>query len=186
MEEEFTPITKSYRLLYPRFTILVTTGTISDPNVLAIAWGFPLSGDPPLYGIQLTDKRYSAKLIDKYKEFCINVPGPELIEASYIVGSISGKELRPLEKFQKAKLTPIPSKIIKAPHIKECNAFIECKLVQKIETGDHWLYIGKAVYSSVKKGCTDSYGLIPGKSLYWRDAHKEDPYKVVPLKNQKD
>ena len=135
MEKEFTPVTKSYRLLYPRLTVLVTSGTIFEPNVLAVAWGFPLSADPPLFGIQLTEKRFSAKLIDKYGEFCINVPGPDLVEASYIVGSVSGSDLKPLEKFKKAKLTPVPSKIIKAPHIKECNAFIECKLEQKIKKG---------------------------------------------------
>lgn len=178
MEKEFTPVTKSYRLLYPRLTVLVTTGTFSEPNVLAIAWGFPLSADPPLFGIQLTEKRFSAKLIDKYGEFCINIPGPELIEASYIVGSISGNDLKPLEKFKKANLTPISSKNIKAPHIKECNAYIECKLENKIKTGDHWLYIGKALYSSAKEDCIDDYGLLPGKAIYWRDSHKEDAYKI--------
>ena len=52
-------LNKAYRLFYPRLTVIVSCGTLSASNALTIAWSTPLSVDPPLIGILITNKRYS-------------------------------------------------------------------------------------------------------------------------------
>jgi flavin reductase (DIM6/NTAB) family NADH-FMN oxidoreductase RutF len=39
-----------------------------------------------------------------------------------------------------------------APVLKECVGFVECRLVQSVETGDHTVFIGEVVNEGVRGG----------------------------------
>ncbi|MFX1512531.1 MAG: flavin reductase family protein [Promethearchaeota archaeon] len=168
-------LTRAYRCLYPRFTILVTSGTLTHPNVMTVAWASPLSADPPLIGISVTSKRYSYELIIKYKEFCVCVPSITLVKETLKAGQLSGR-ITP-NKFIKCGLTPVASEKIKAPRIQECPIALECVCLDEIVTGDHSLFVGRIVATHVSSDAIDEWGLNPSiRPIYWRNSSKLDVY----------
>ena len=90
----------------------------------------------------LLSYRVSYSLINETKEFGINVPTMELAEAVVKVGTTHSDEV---DKFAEAALTPMDSKVIKAPLIAECFLNIECKVIHQFVTGDHTVFVGEPV-----------------------------------------
>ena len=128
--------------------VLISSSHAGKDNVMTAAWCFPLSASPAMFGVSLSRKRFTHLLIEKSKEFVINIPGPKLLDAVRICGENSGRDK---DKFSLAKLTEEPSEKVAAPCIKECQASIECKVVNSIETGDHVIFIGEAVNFKIRK-----------------------------------
>ncbi|MBU0533118.1 flavin reductase family protein [Candidatus Micrarchaeota archaeon] len=131
---------KMYHLLYPMRVCLITSKHEEKESIMAASWVFPLSMDPPLFGLSVAEKRYSCDLIRKGKAFGINIPHAALEEAMIICGTNSGRDV---DKFEKANLTRDEGK--KIPLIQECPVSIECELVEEHKTGDHILFVGKAI-----------------------------------------
>ncbi len=128
--------------LYPLRTFLITSGTMDRPNVMTADWVVPLSFSPPMCGVAIGHKRYTKKLIDEYGDFVVSVPTIELLKDVWIAGTVSGAKEN---KAEKLSLTFVPSKKVKAPSIKECQANLECRVVKSVETGDHVFYVGEIV-----------------------------------------
>lgn len=133
---------KYYRLFHPMRTVLVTANADGKDNVMTAAWCFPLSMDPPLFGVSLATKRFTYGMIEKSKEFALNLPRDGMEESVRICGTMTGRDT---DKFKEAKLTKEKSKEIAASSIAECSATIECRLEEVIETGDHMLVVGRVV-----------------------------------------
>lgn len=131
---------KLYYLLYPMRVCLITSSYSGKDNIMAAAWVYPLSFDPPMFGVSVSKKRFSYNLIKKGKAFGINTCSPEMREAVLVCGRKSGEGI---DKFKEAKLTKEKGKFV--PLVKESPASIECELVKEIETGDHITLVGKAV-----------------------------------------
>jgi flavin reductase (DIM6/NTAB) family NADH-FMN oxidoreductase RutF len=170
MENSDIDLTASYRFLYPRLTVIVTSGTMKEPSALTIAWSTPLSVNPPLIGILIAPDRYSHGIITKTNSFVVNVPHFDLVEPTHYVGRISGRD-EP-DKIQKAGFTLEPSQTIKAPRIKECRITLGCKLVEIVTTGDHDIFIGEVVERKIDPTILDdwSYDLSKHVSIYWRQS----------------
>ncbi|MCW3974648.1 MAG: flavin reductase family protein [Candidatus Bathyarchaeota archaeon] len=138
-----------YFMLHPLKAILVTTADIDgNPNILAVGWCMPCSHKPWRVAIAIHPLRYSHKLIAETKEFTINVPTVELAYQTQYCGEYSGRDVN---KFKEAGLTPSPGKKVKAPSIEECVAFMECKVVNLFNTGDHTTFIGEVVYAEAEE-----------------------------------
>jgi len=139
-------VRKVVRLLHPRPVVIVTCSNEKD-NALTIAWSMPTSFKPPMIAVSISPRNYSHSIIDKTNEFVVNVPTIDLLEETYFIGTKSGRDI---DKFSKLKLTKKPAKFVKAPILEECFANLECKVVGKIKTGDHTLFVGEvlAAYSS--------------------------------------
>jgi flavin reductase (DIM6/NTAB) family NADH-FMN oxidoreductase RutF len=137
------PKDKIYRLLHPRQVVLVTCADEGGkPNVLTVAWSTPLSFDPPLIGISIGKNRYSHGVISRTKEFAVSVPPSSLLEKVKGCGTLSGRKG---DKFREVGLTPLPSRRLKAPVVREGIAHLECKVVKEVEVGDHTLFVGEVV-----------------------------------------
>jgi flavin reductase (DIM6/NTAB) family NADH-FMN oxidoreductase RutF len=63
----------------------------------------------------------------------------------WAAGTISGRDL---DKFARVGLTPIPALVVKPPRIAECPTHIECRVVDRLDTGDHTIFIGQVVAKS--------------------------------------
>ncbi|MFX0184652.1 MAG: flavin reductase family protein [Candidatus Hodarchaeota archaeon] len=177
MKQPIENLDISYRFLYPRLTILVSSGTLDKPNALTIAWSTPLSADPPLVGVLITEKRYSHGIIKQKKEFVINIPNTELINGSYYIGRVSGRD-EP-KKLSQAGFTMEPAHKISAPRIKECLINLECKLNRIISTGDHDLFIGEVLTVVIDPKIIDdwAFDLKIYNPIYWRQSkYKEDTF----------
>ncbi|NCO28441.1 MAG: flavin reductase family protein [Caldiserica bacterium CG02_land_8_20_14_3_00_36_38] len=131
------------QFMWPMRHFLISCGDINDKsNIIAASFCMPVSKEPPLIACAIGKKAYSSKLIESTKEFIVNVPTKELKAKIYYCGYHSGHEV---DKFKETELTPKPARKVKAPIIEECVAHMECKVIQKIETGDKYLFIGEVV-----------------------------------------
>jgi flavin reductase (DIM6/NTAB) family NADH-FMN oxidoreductase RutF len=154
------PTEKYYHLINHGPCVLVTSGNQKTKNVAPIAWVTPLNDDPPLVIICVASSHYTSKLIDKYKEFVINVPDIKMLDIIKSTGNFSGKEK---DKFEVCKIKYALGKKVKTVHLTDCIGFIETKLVFKKEFKGVNLYIGKVLHCEVEKDVYQNY-LIPQKA----------------------
>lgn len=133
---------KPYKFLYPMRIVLISCAHGGKDNWMAAAWCFPLSSEPPVFGVCIAKKRYSYELMHAGKEFAINIPGEDLKDAITKFGRTSGRN-NETDKFALAHLTKERG-TLSAPLIKECISSIECTVIEEKEIGDHILFIGKA------------------------------------------
>jgi flavin reductase (DIM6/NTAB) family NADH-FMN oxidoreductase RutF len=174
-----------YRCLYPRLTVLVTTGTPEKPNAIAVAWNSPLSADPPLVGVSISPSRHSHALLRKQRDFVLSVPSADLADKVLYIGSHSGKNENKLEKCD---LTPARAEIVTAPLISECPINLECTLWDEIQVGDHSLFIGQVVKTHVRdRSMLDDWGPRPEtlNPVYWRNSRKMDFFTLERSKSQR-
>ena len=135
----------------PRQTVLITTGHDHEKpsgrieqkdNIITIDWHTPLSFEPMLYGIVIGKNRFSLELIRKSGVFVVNfMPYSKEKEVLYC-GRNSGQFK---DKFKETGLTKGECRTIDCSRIKESTAYLECEIINEIETGDHIMFIGKVV-----------------------------------------
>jgi len=144
-------------LLHPYSTTLVTCcDKEGKTNIIAMAWVIPLSAEPALVGMCIRPTRYSYGLIRETGEFVVNVAPYELAEQALVCGRRSGRDL---DKFAATGLTPSKAQKVRPPIIEECSGFIECRVVDDIELGDHRLVIGEVLETYAKAGALEEGGL---------------------------
>ena len=181
MKKTIKDLNLSYRYLYPRPTIIVTSGSISKPCALTIAWSTPLSVIPPLVGVSITDKRYSYSIIKAQKDFVINIPNISQTPEAHYIGTVSTRDFP--DKIQRTGFTLEASKVVKAPRIKECLVNLECELIEIKTTGDHDLFIGEVVNLEIDPTITDNWAfdLSKFKPIYWRHSRNVKDAFVLDL-----
>jgi flavin reductase (DIM6/NTAB) family NADH-FMN oxidoreductase RutF len=131
------------QFMWPMRHFLISCGDIDHKsNIIAASFCMPVSKEPPLIACAIGKKAYSSKLIESTKEFIVNVPTKELQAQIYFCGYHSGHEV---DKFKETGLTPKPARRVRAPIIEECVAHMECRVVQRFETGDKNLFIGEVI-----------------------------------------
>ena len=130
----------AYRLLYPMRTYLIVSGHGEEVNVMAADWVTILSHEPFMIGVAVSPKRYTHKLISKYKEFVVSVPSLDMLRDVWIAGTKSGPS-----KLKGMNITLVPSMKIETPSIGEALANIECKVVDAGDYGDHTWFVGEVV-----------------------------------------
>ena len=133
---------------YPRIVAVVTVCSEGKNNAMAAAWHSPISHTPPIFGVSLSPKRYTYKLIKKAKEFAINFLPFDKAALIVSLGSVSGAEV---DKFEKLGLkTEKPIKTT-APILKDAYAAYECRLIDIREYGDHLWIVGEIVATHFDK-----------------------------------
>lgn len=133
---------KPYAAVFPCPVALVSVTLDDTPNLITLAWVANVCSDPPKVGISIRPSRYSHQLIKNSGEFVVNIPAEELLKEVDFCGVVSGRDHN---KFEEAKLTPLPASSVKSPLVKECPVNIECKLEQVISLGTHDLFIGEVL-----------------------------------------
>lgn len=139
-----------YRLIHPRFTVLVSSEFNGLKGVMTVAWITPVSINPPIIAVSISPKRETFKLIVNSGEFSINVLSMNRVSQVHLAGTITAREVR--DKFKKVGLTPGKAKKISSPIVLEAEAVLECKVWRAVEAGDHVLFLGEVVecYASEK------------------------------------
>lgn len=126
---------------YP-YVLAVTLDKNKRTNIIGLGWWTFTSWEPKMIAISIGKGRYSHECIEYCKEFVLCFPSEEQKEGAWLCGKKSGRDTN---KFKEAGFTPIPAKIVKPPLIEGSTVAYECKVVNRIETGDHTLYVGKVV-----------------------------------------
>ncbi|RLG56069.1 MAG: flavin reductase family protein [Candidatus Hydrothermarchaeota archaeon] len=136
--------------LFVRPTVVVTT--ISKrriPNAAPFSFCSPISFSPPLIGIACSPKHDTWRNIKETKEFVINLAGKKLGEVIHILEKDFPYEVSEIEK---AGLTEEESKKVLPPRIKEAYAWLECRLYDSVELGDHVWIAGEVLLAEAKPG----------------------------------
>ena len=144
------PLSRAHRIVNHGPVVLVTTQVENgSPNIMAVAWIAPVSQVPPLVAISVGNGHYSHRLVSESGEFVVNVPSSSMASKVMVCGKVSGRDI---DKFKKARLTPIPAKEVGPPLVEECIGHLECRLDHEVRVGDHTLFIGRVVKAWVEEG----------------------------------
>ena len=136
--------------------VLVTSvDSNGKPNIITLGMYMPISHDPPQVVIGVSPKRYSHDLISEQGEFVVNSPGFDVAVRAHVCGVKSGRDI---DKWIEAGLTPKPAQRVHPPIIEECYGHIECEVVNRVNCGDHTLFVGEVVAASIDENC-----LVEGK-----------------------
>jgi flavin reductase (DIM6/NTAB) family NADH-FMN oxidoreductase RutF len=136
-------LSKAKWLVEPGCVVLVTSGTMENPNVMTFSWQTPVNtANPCLILLAISHVRYSYELIKQNNELVINVPGEELLEQTHYVGSVTG---RGIDKFKESGLTPVAAGMVGPPLIDECTGHLECRIFETFKTESHDLLICEVV-----------------------------------------
>ncbi|MBN2057230.1 MAG: flavin reductase family protein [Candidatus Saganbacteria bacterium] len=147
---------KPGNMLYPAPAVMVTCGDRPENyNIITIAWAANICSDPAMTSISIRPSRYSYGIIQKNREFVINLTTEKLAFAADFCGVKSG---RSVNKFERLKLTPIPARQVKAPLIKESPVNIECKVTRIEKLGTHDLFIAEVLCLHADKQYIDRDG----------------------------
>lgn len=153
---------KPYKLLYPMRVCLISATYEGKDNFMPAAWVYPVSAEPVLYAVAISNKRHTYSIIEKSGYFVINLPGAELKEKIEKLGKISGKDL---DKFASWDLTKENCEKIPSVSIKETNMSLEMKVEIEYEIGDHVLFVGELVHAKERKKAKGLYQDKDGKYI---------------------
>ncbi len=151
-------------MLNPRLVVLVTCCDLAGrPNILTVAWHTPLSHDPPLLGISIGRTRYSHNLIRDEGEFVVNIAGQSLLDAVKVCGKYTG-EID--DKLEITGLKICMAKHVRPPVLVDALGVLECRVVDRIETGDHSFFIASVLHATARADrFSDCWDVVTGNVL---------------------
>lgn len=148
---------KGGALLAPIPPVLVTCKSNEKENVFTVAWTGILGTIPPKTYISVRQKRFSYNLIKESGEFVINLAPSALAKEVDYCGIYTGAKV---DKFEKCKLTRVPSEKVDCPTIAECPLAIECRVTDIVPMGSHDMFVADIVSVSVDRSVIDKKGKL--------------------------
>ena len=142
-------------MLYPLPPVMVTCGTMENPNVLTVAWTGIVCSDPAMTYISVRPSRFSHELIKNNKEFVINLTTAKMLKAADFCGVRSGRDLN---KIKETGLTLLPCEKVKAPLIEQSPLSLECRVTEIKPLGSHDLFLAEIVAVHVDDELLDADG----------------------------
>jgi flavin reductase (DIM6/NTAB) family NADH-FMN oxidoreductase RutF len=133
---------KAGTMLSPLPPVLVSCGSVENPNVMTAAWSGIICTEPTLVYVSIRPSRYSNEIIRKTGEFVINVPTVKLAKVVDWCGVKSGRNV---DKFKEMRITALSCDKIGAPQIKESPVSLECKVKQITNYGTHDMFLAEVV-----------------------------------------
>ncbi len=125
--------------------VIGTRNEDHDVNAYLGTWVTQTSFDPPLVAIAVREGTTSQAMIADTGVFTINV-----LEAGQ--KELAAHFLRPVTRVgNKLATVEFYTAETGAPILKEALSFLECRVVDKIERGDHWLYVGAVAGAGVHR-----------------------------------
>ena len=141
--------------IYPLPVVMVSCGDMNKSNIITVAWTGIINTDKPMCYISVRKQRYSHDIIQKNKEFVINLTNKKLAYATDWCGVKSGAKV---DKFKEMHLTKEKAKFVKCPLIKESPVSIECRVVEVKELGTHDMFMAEILSIDADEKYIDSKG----------------------------
>jgi len=128
-------------MIYPVPAVLVSCGIKPEEyNLITIAWTGTICTTPPMCYISVRPERHSFDIINRTRQFVINLTTIEMARKVDWCGVRSGRDFN---KFAEMNLTPGPLKTIEAPVVLESPVNIECKVTETRELGSHHMFLAE-------------------------------------------
>lgn len=141
--------------LYPLPVVMVSCGTMQESNIITVAWTGILNTNPATVYISVRPTRYSYQLIEKNREFVINLTTEKLARATDWCGVKTGAKV---DKFKEMRLHKEEANFVKCPMIKESPVSVECKVRQIQKLGSHHMFIADVLAINADKKYIDEKG----------------------------
>lgn len=120
------------RLINHGPTVLITSSDGRRRNIMAAAWSMPVEFTPPRIAVVIDKKTFTRELVAASGSFGICLPGAALIDLSYAVGGVSGRDT---DKFEQFGIEADASPILQMPVLSSgCSAWLECRLIPERHT----------------------------------------------------
>ncbi len=130
-------------MIFPLPAVMVSLGeTPEEYNIITIAWTGTICSDPPMCYISVRPERHSHAILERTREFVINLTTGPLAVATDWCGVRSGRKY---QKFEEMNLTPAAASLVKAPIIEEAPINIECKVFEVKKLGTHDMFMAEVV-----------------------------------------
>jgi flavin reductase (DIM6/NTAB) family NADH-FMN oxidoreductase RutF len=125
-------------------SVIILTANADNIQGTMTASSMYVSQVPPLLAVSVSKTFATYRLIEKSKEFALNVIADNQQDFAGKFGSIHGYEI---DKFKKFGVKTETASIIKAPLITGCFAHIECRVKSSLwdVEGNHAIYIAEVV-----------------------------------------
>jgi flavin reductase (DIM6/NTAB) family NADH-FMN oxidoreductase RutF len=150
-------------LVYPAPVFVVGSyDSAGKPNVMTASWGGICCSQPPCISVALRKATYTYDSILQRKAFTLNIASEDFVRQVDYFGLVSG---RTTDKFAAAKLTPVKSKLVDAPFVKEFPLVLECKVVDVTELGTHTQFVGEVLDVKVEEEIIGEGGAIDIRRL---------------------
>ena len=138
--------------------MLVSCGETPDQyNLITVAWTGTVCSDPPMCYISIRPERHSYPIIEKNREFVLNLVTKEMAAVTDWCGVRSGAKYN---KFFETGLTPIKSQKVKAPLVYESPVNLECVVKEILHLGSHDMFLAEIVAVDVKSSLLNDKGVI--------------------------
>lgn len=122
------PLAQASRLLNHGPTVLVCSRAGAKRNVMAAAWSMPVEFTPPRIAVVIDKTTWTAELVAASGELALCVPGRALADATYAVGSVSGREGP--DKFTRFGLDTFDGPVLGLPLVAGCAAWLEARVIR--------------------------------------------------------
>ena len=130
------------------YGLYVLAAESADGRVAASTanWVTQASFEPPLLAVGVKADSGAHSIIKESKTFALNILGKGQ-------DSLAFSFFKPVEREGDSIAgEPFSSGSIGAPVFANAHAFLECKLVETVEIGDHSLFVGEVVDAGMNKG----------------------------------
>ncbi len=130
--------------------IMVSSAYKDLKGVMTVAWNMPVQKSPPMVIIGMGKSHFTTGIVEKSKEFAVNIPGRDSHDIMKYCGTVSGKDVN---KFESGKLGFISGETIGAPLIVGMLGYLECEVVKQVELKGAHLYFGQVNRCLALKDC---------------------------------
>ncbi len=137
-------------LLYPMPALLIGTLVDGQPNFMTAAWAGIVCGQPPMLGVAIHQQRYTMQGLRQTGTFSVNVPHEGQARETDYCGIVSGRQA---DKTRDCGFNLFYGALATAPLIEECPVNLECRVMQEILLGSHYLVIGTIEETHVSEDC---------------------------------
>jgi flavin reductase (DIM6/NTAB) family NADH-FMN oxidoreductase RutF len=157
MPKEQVSLNNAHRLITSGPVTLITASYKDRIGIMPASWVIPVSLKPLLVAVAINPIAFTHELIDKSREFAINVPTGDLARAVKQAGTISSRDT---DKFQTIGLHPMKGLKINAPLVEECIGHLECGVIERYTPGDHTIFVAEVVAAQVEAGTFEGVWLV--------------------------
>ena len=160
---------------YPGVPTVVTAAHEDDRNVLAVGWHAALSHDPPMYGVAIAAARYTHRLGVASGAFAVHFLPFRHARTVAGVGTLSRND--GVDKFARFGLRATHGAVTGAPILEDAYLAYECRLSQRVPTGDHEWWIGEVAALHHRPDAFDERGVLrrdvaPAQAYYGRATYE--------------
>ena len=148
---------KAGTLLSPLPPVLVSCSDGEKDNLITRAWTGILNSDPPKTYISVRPERFSHGIIERSREFVINLPSSKLLRAIDLCGVKSGRDV---DKFDLCKLDKEKAEHVSCPVVAQSEISIECRVSDIIRLGSHDMFMADILGVDVNEELIDEKGKI--------------------------